>query len=284
MHGERGSVLTAYRNCVLADLFYGAGIVDKVGSGLADALEAMEASGGHLRVEVAEDNTTFSVTLTRRSARIDTLTQTAQPTRPVIQFHTNILEVLSLPATLWSAPTVLRKAPDPKVSPEARDWPRFVCYDSSMYTFADLTHLENPLRPMVTDDAIRQLSVTELASNANGERRLVHLLHEILFHHLSRQGLRVDWRRKRAYFTCPLDRQPVRHKQYRARLRQSRRRVAKWERSYCVHDAAVFRFERYAHTWALLITPTYVFTRDGVKDFIDGSECSVPRKLDGPIR
>ncbi len=41
-HGDRGEILKAYRNAVVADLFYGTGLVDKAGSGLFDAMVAME--------------------------------------------------------------------------------------------------------------------------------------------------------------------------------------------------------------------------------------------------
>lgn len=274
IHGERGNVLTAYRNCVLADQFYGAGIVDKVGSGLADTLDAMEAGGGHLLVEVAGDNTAFTVTLTRRAARVDANTQTAQPTRPMIRFDTNLLEVLALPSVIWTAPSDMRRVPDFREVPEARDWPRFVSYDGKLYTFADLSQLDNPLRGRVAVDAITAVLLSDFVIGPDGERRLTHLLHEVLFQHLSRQGLRTDWRGRRAYFICSRERGPDRYKQYRARVRQAQRRVAKWERSYCAHDAAVFRFERYGQVLALRITPTYVFTRDGVKEFIQNPEAS----------
>lgn len=274
-HGDRGSVLTAYRNRVLADLFFGTGVADKAGSGLADALETMEAAGGRLIAEVAEDNRVFTVTLYRRPARIDERTRTARPTKPSVQFRTNLLEVLTLPEDIWSAPTTLRRMPDPKARPEARDWPRFVSYDGRLYTFSDLNDTKNPLQSVIDGTDIRHHNRDMFAGGEDGENRLIYLLNEVLFHHLAKQGLRTDWDRKRAYYECT--RGEVRHATYRARVHRSKRRVAWWqgkERKYCVHKAASFRFERYGAQWALRVLPTYVFTFDGAKDRIGGPEAS----------
>jgi hypothetical protein len=120
----------------------------------------------------------------------------------------------------------------------------------------------------VTDTrAIGWQTVEAFAAGDEGAKRFVHLLHEILFAHLSRRGARVDWEHRRAYYVCT--RGNARYVEYQARVHKERRRVAWWpgtDRSHCVHKAAFFHFMRFGAAWALCIVPTYVFTTDGAKD------------------
>ena len=264
-HGDRGLSLTAYRNALVADVFWGIGLVDKLGSGLADAYEAMQVAGGSLLVEVAGDNSSVIVTLTRMPARVDASTGTARPTTPRVRMHTNLLEILSIPRVVWSAPTPLRHFPDPGLNRAVRDWPRAVPYEGRFCTFSDLTDPANPLRAVVDLNDIRTTE-THLFAGDDGGRRVVHLLHETVFQHLARHGLVTDWRNKRAYYPCTKGN--TRYLKYRARVREPERRVAWWpgkSRTHCVHKAAVFHIEQYGGQWVLRINPTWVFTADGYK-------------------
>jgi hypothetical protein len=274
--GQRGDALKGYRNTVLADLFFGAGIVDKAGSGLADALEAMEAVGGRLVTAIAPGNETFTVTLFRRPSQVDASTGTARPAQPSVYLHANLFEVLEVPAVVWSASSALRRRPDLSEDPDAKRLPPFVSYDGRVFTFADLTEPANPLRSYVNTVDMNSEATSTFESNKDRLRWLIHLLHEVLFAHLHQLGLKTDWNNKRAYYACT--RGSARYVQYRPqRYRKEKRRVAWWpgqERSYCVHKAAIFHFERYGGRWVLRISPTYVFTVDGGKDRIIGPEAA----------
>lgn len=267
-HGERGLGLTAYRNATLADVFAGIGLVDKRGSGLSDAYEAMRDAGGSLLVEVADDNSRFGVTLYRMPAKVDARTQTAQPITPRVRMFSNLLEVLEIPPVVWSAPTHLTRYPDPRLTPGVDDWPRGVFHGGRVHMFADLTDPTNPLRPWVVLSDIRVQNTAEFAAGPDGENRMANLLNEMVFHHIRRKRLWtvIDWNRKRVHFSCVG--MKVRRLPYRARVKEAERKVAWWEgkeNPHCVHKAAVLRAVRYGDTWALRINPTYVFTEDGLR-------------------
>jgi hypothetical protein len=271
--GQRGNELTGYRNRVLADLFYGTGIVDKAGSGLADALEELESIGGALRTEITPDNASFVARVQRRPARVDESTATAQPSTPTALFELNALEVTLLPDRINSAPTKLRYG-----DMRGKDLfalPPFVLYDQRLITFSDLEDPNSPLRGYVDVTDLRA-EPTQSWSDDDRARRVVHLLNEILFRHLGERGLTTDFRDRLAYYACRTS--VARYVQYRSRARNSqRRRVSHWPgdvRKYCEHKAARFEFEREGRSWLLSIVPTFVFTRDGGRDRITGRAAS----------
>jgi hypothetical protein len=271
--GERGRELTGYRNRVLADLFYGTGLVDKAGSGLADAFQQLEAAGGALRAELGSDNRSFTVVLRRRPARVDQATDTAQPAQPSTLLRLNAFEVTALPQKIWSAPTHLRFG-DLRGA-DFHSVPAHVLYDGRLYTFSDLDDPENPLRGYVNLSGVTIVDRNEW-SDAVQHRRLVHLMHEVLFRHLGSLGLTTDFRDRLAYYPC---RNAVaRYVEYRSRAREKqRRRVSHWPgetRRYCEHKAARLEFSRHGDGWLLSVLPTYVFTTDGARARIVGREAS----------
>lgn len=273
--GERGKLLTGYRNRVLADLFYGTGVVDKAGSGLADALEAIESVGGRLRAEISADNGSFTVTLFRRPARVDARTATAQPVAPTVQLRMNLFEVTALPERVWCAPTDLRFG-SLFGNPVARTLPPHVLYDGMAYTFADLTDADSTLRPFTDTTQARAIAVRDWVATEDGERRFVHLVNEALFSHLHARDLITRFEEKLAYYACR--NMQARYVVYRSRTRPAqRRRMSRWAgetATHCEHKAARFHFARHGDAWTLAILPTYVFTRDGARYRMGGREAS----------
>ncbi|TMB96011.1 MAG: hypothetical protein E6J42_09730 [Chloroflexi bacterium] len=271
--GERGTQLTGYRNRVLADLFYGTGLVDKAGSGLADAFQELEAIGGALRTEVTDDNAWFIARLLRRPAQLDELTATARPSTPTVLYELNALEVTALPDRIHSAPTKLRYG-----ELRGKDLfalPPYVLYEERLITFSNLEEPGNPLRGYVDVTQLRS-ELTQSWDDEIRARRIVHLFNEILFRHLGRRGLNTDFKDRLAYYACRTS--VARYVEYRSRAREKqRRRVSHWPgdvRRYCEHKAARFALERESGSWLLSIVPTFVFTRDGGRDRVIGREAS----------
>lgn len=271
--GERGSELTGYRNRVLADLFYGTGLVDKAGSGLADALEELASIGGALQTEITTDNGWFTVRLRRRPARVDEATATAQPSTPTVLYELNALEITRIPDQIYLAPTKLRYGD--LGGKDLFALPSFVLYDELLITFSDLADAANPLRGYVDVMRIAQEDTASWVDETR-LRRVVHLFNEVLFRHLGRRGLTTNFRDRLAYYACRTS--VARYIEYRSRSRdRQRRRVSHWPgdtRRFCEHKGARFQIDRVGNTWLLSIVPTFVFTRDGARDRIIGAEAS----------
>jgi len=75
--GRKG--IKGYRNPVLADLFYGAGDMDKAGSGLSDVCKLVAANAGDVHFGASSANDFFELTIFARQEAIDTATSTASP-------------------------------------------------------------------------------------------------------------------------------------------------------------------------------------------------------------
>ncbi len=272
--GERGPGITGYRNPVIADLWFGNGLIDKAGSGLSDALASMEAIDGQLLVEVSVQNTAFTARLIPRQAAVDSRTSTARPSDLQVRAHTNLFEVIELPRTLFAMPTTLRDRRDLPTRERAA-CPPFVPHEGQLFALVNPALFPALYVGPLDGPNVTLLDMRDFQDRTDGKNIITELLNETLLTVLRRQGLRVDWKRRRAYFPCTKG--PVRRIKYQARVHQPSRRVAWWPgatRTYCIHKAAEFHFEHISGYWCLRIAPTYVFTLDGDRDRIRGREAT----------
>jgi hypothetical protein len=272
--GGRG--IKGYRNPVIADLFYGAGAMDKRGSGLADVQELVGKNGGKVIFGPIADNSAFEVTLFCRPETVDAVTGTAVSLISTGRYISNLLEVISLPTTVWHASTSARRVKEIWAATGASSLPPFTLYDRRIFCLANLADPTNPLASQIDLGSLEQLKLAEFANAEEGERRLVHLLNECLYRHLETCGLIVDKKRKRAYFSR-LEGGGPRAVTYQARIRQATRTVTKpivskttQKLLYWEHEAVYFKFEPYGETWALQILPGYVFTVNGWRKLVEG--------------
>ncbi len=271
--GERG--LKGYRNPVIADLFYGSGVMDKAGSGLPDVHALVRENGGTVVFGPTANNEAFEVIVYCRPESVDPITGTAVPVVTTKNFISNLLEVVTLPEQVWHAATSARRVREVWEGTGADTLPAFLLSEDRLFSFSDLTDEANPLASQIERHSIESLTIPEFASDADGERRLVNLLNETLYRHLERRGLAVDKRRKRAYF--PRTEVGSREITYQARLRRATRTVTKaviWKTTqnvrYWEHEGFKFGFERYANQWAIQIVPGYIFTLDGRRKLMEG--------------
>src|SRR5262249_13716710 len=143
--GERG--IKGYRNPVIADLFYGAGAMDKAGSGLADVYQLVSDNAGNVHFGPTPNNSAFEVTIYCRPEAVDEITQTASPlVVTATRLAANVLEVLELPEVIWTAGTAAHRARDVWAMTEPGWLPPFELYDGRLFCFHDLTAPTNPLR------------------------------------------------------------------------------------------------------------------------------------------
>jgi hypothetical protein len=274
-HGARGDVLKGYRNPAIADLFFGAGAMEKKGSGLADVQKWVRENEGKVIFGPTDTNSAFEVTLYRRQEEVDEVTGTASPLIVTARYITNLLEVTELPRVVWHAKTFARLGRDIWSATGAERLPAFLLNNNRLYTFSDLTRFDNPLRGQVDLEDLEQLPITEFAQDEDRERLLVYLMNQCLQQHLSDCGLMVDMRRKRAYF--PRTEEGPHEVTYKALFRRASRTVAKPIISrttqsvrYWEHKAFRFHFGRFGEDLALHILPGYVFTFNGWRGILEG--------------
>lgn len=258
--------ITGYRNRVVADLFYGAGVMEKEGSGLSDVWRSGNENRNEVNFGPVNDNTAFEITIHCRPEVVDDVTRTAY-SRNFVRYASNLLEIVKLPDIIWHVETNVQKPREILESTE-RNWvPPFLLHDGRLFTFYDLSVSENQLSTQINIDSVEKMEAEEFIENY-GEPRLVWLLNECFYRHLKSRGLCVDRYRKRAYF--PQIHNRARTVKYQARVRQATRTVVKKRKRYWEHQSFWFKFENFERTWTLLMLPSYVFTTDGKYDLLEG--------------
>ncbi len=269
--GRKG--IKGYRNPVLADLFYGAGAMDKEGSGLSDVVKQVTSNGSAITFGATEDESEFHVEIFRRIEEVDETTRTATPlvVNEPSRFAGNFLEVMKLPEKIFHAATELRYRKDIDPSKNDQWFPHFLLHRDRLWSFYDMENPKHNLTQFIEQGTVEEMSVEEFIELNNGTRELVRMLNDCIADHFFSIGLRVDTAKKRAYFTKNYDGTPKEIK-YQARLKKATRTVAKPRTNkvtgkiyYWEHKSIWYSFERIGQNWYLFINPSYIFTIDGVK-------------------
>lgn len=265
--GARG--IKGYRNPVISDLFYGGGQMDRSGSGLGDIWLHSKNNNAEARFGPDQENKSFVVTVFARPESVDEITNTAVPLAvETTRYAANILPIHELPKKIWHAGTSATSAGRLVREAEGLAVPRGYVQDGRFFTLFDLEQLAaRNVTPFVEDD-IETLSVKELLALPNGENVLLSLLYEAIAEHLRSRGLVVDFKRRRAYFAKG-DELEVKIT-YRGRVKRATRTVVKArtrrdsdEVIYFEHKAMAFSVVPFGDDWGIIVTPGYLFTRDG---------------------
>lgn len=269
--GKRG--IKAYRNPIIADLFYGSGAMDKEGSGLSDVMYEVNKNQGAVSFGTTQDGKYFNVTMYSRTDDVDEVTSTAKPfnVNEITRFTCNLFEIIGMPQELFHADTSLRYKGDFKSDSEFPWLPPALFYQNRIWSFYDLSNKNNPYSSHIDLGTFESISIQEFTDICGGTNELVRLLNESLIDHLFSVGLRVDVRKKRAYFTKNMD-GTSKEISYHGRFKKATRTVAKprvnpttEKISYWEHKSIWFSIQKYQDSWYLCINPSYVFTTDGVK-------------------
>lgn len=279
--GRKG--IKGYRNPVLADLFYGSGAMDKEGSGLSDVIQQVKGNSSSVTFGQKNDGSDFEVKIYQRPEEVDTQTQTATPliVNQSTKFACNFLELLKLPSKIYHASTTARRNVEVAKILDGGWKPPFYLSRERMWSFYDLSEWQNPLRKCVDLGTMETISIEEFVDLTGDTKELVRMLNDCLAEHLFSIGLRVDTKKKRAYFTATMDGQP-KEITYQGRLKKATRTVAKPRINlatqriyYWEHKSIWYSFENLGGTWYLFINPAYVFTSDGVKNLLKSERVNV---------
>ncbi len=142
--------------------------------------------------------------------------------------------------------------------------------DGRFYSLYDLDALAETMVTPFDPGEIETLGFDDLVKLPGGEAIALKLLHELLFEHLKAKGLQIEYDRRRAYFARGDE--PELKISYRGRLRKATRTVVKARTKrdsadivYYEHEAVSFSVMRFGRDWAVVLTPGYAFTRDGLR-------------------
>lgn len=174
----------------------------------------------------------------------------------------NLLPVESYSGTIWSAPTEARQGKD--VSEIVQNPMPFILREKRLYTFADLTVDNQPLRAVVGTSDLQSHAVANWMENPDRWRWFIDLMHKSLRNHLGGLPIRRD-EHGRYYFRPNKDGTTRKWKNGT----DPEREVAAFKRGqdnysgFWVHHAAQLRFQTLGDQIYLLIDPCYAFTLDG---------------------
>ena len=266
-NGRRG--IKGYRNPVLSDLFYGAGAMDKRGSGLSDVVSLVNKNAGHVEFSPNFENTNFTVTLQCRPEAVDEVTRTATPLNVITtKFVSNIIPIERLPERVYLAEPSFKTVKELFETYPSISFPPFKLHSGQLYTLTDLTSGRNVLRNGIDTTTINSIALDECLADAEGEKHLVYLLNQSLKNHFYHHKLTVDVKKKRVYF--PKTEKGDRTISYQARVKKATRTVTRARYSankekirYWEHKAFYYTIKKMGSQWGVFIEPTYVFTLDG---------------------
>lgn len=268
---ERTSPIKGYRNPAISDLFYGGGQMDRRGSGLSDMVLATVNNNGSVSFGPSADNSRFTVTIEARPEAVDEITNTALPiAEETVRYSSNLIPIETMPAKVWHAATSAGSNRSFYRAAEGLAVPPGHVSDGRFYSLYDLEELAEAMVTPFDLGAIEALDFDELIALPGGESIALKLLHELLFEHLKTKGLQIEYDRRRAYYARGDE--PELKVSYQGRLRKATRTVVKARTKresddivYYEHKAISFSVMRFGGDWAVVLTPGYAFTRDGLR-------------------
>lgn len=277
----RTSPIKGYRNPAISDLFYGGGQMDRRGSGLSDMVLATVNNNGAVAFGPSADNRQFIVTIEARPEAVDEITNTALPVaEETVRFSTNLISIASMPEKVWHSGTKASSNASFYRNAQGLAVPPGHVSDGRFYTLYNLDELADALVSPFDPGDIETISFSELVALPGGEAVALKLLHELVFEHLKAKGLQIEFDRRRAYFGRGDE--PELKVSYQGRLRKATRTVVKARTKrdsddivYFEHKAFSFSVMRFAEDWALVISPGYAFTRDGLRKPISRERTNV---------
>jgi hypothetical protein len=269
---ERTRPIKGYRNPAISDLFYGGGQMERRGSGLSDMVLLTVNNNGVVSFGPSDDNLQFVVIIEARPEAVDEITNTALPVaEETVRYSSNLIPIEVMPTTVWHAPTNAKNNSSFYRNVEGLAVPSGHVSDGRFYSLYDLEELTEAMVTPFDRGEVETIGFDELADLPGGESITLKLLHDLLFEHFRTKGLQIEYDRRRAYFARgdEIERQVS----YKGRLRKATRTVVKARTKrdsddivYYEHKAVSFSVMRFAGNWAVVLTPGYAFTRDGIRN------------------
>jgi NAD-dependent SIR2 family protein deacetylase len=277
----RTSPIKGYRNPAISDLFYGGGQMDRRGSGLPDMVLLTLNNNGSVAFGPSPDNRNFTVTIEARPEAVDEITNTALPlTEETVRYSSNLIPIASMPEKVWHTGTTAKSNASFYRNAQGLAAPPGHVSDGRFYSLYNLEEIADVLITPFDPGDIETLGFSELFSLPGGEAIALKLLHELIFEHLKFKGLQIEFDRRRAYFGRGDE--PELKVSYQGRLRKATRTVVKARTKrdsddvvYYEHKAFSFSVMQFGEDWALVISPGYAFTRDGLRNPISRERTNI---------
>jgi TIR domain len=174
----------------------------------------------------------------------------------------NLLPVESFPGTIWSGSTDVQHPKE--VWAVVQDAPAFELKAGRLYTFADLSRADSPLKPSLSAKDIKGESVRSWARDPDKWRWFISLLNRCLKQHIV-IPLNMGRDERGRFFFKP---GPGLSRKHGNNIDREREVAAKKTNeatgdSFWVHHAAWLQFQTLGNELYLLVDPSYVFTSDG---------------------
>lgn len=266
--------VTELRNSLLADIFFGLGPMDKAGSGLADVQELMLEHGGQAEFSILDDNRGVRATILQPLQSAPSSSRVARRISSVEFFSTNLLPFRVIPQKISVLPLrdkPLLDAPLFDKDELPQEFPIFIKHDNKLISFADLRQFEDFAERRGYLDQLQRPTVNEFNSNVDSRRLFVWLVGkhwDFFLQRWTEQGLFVDYKKKRAYFTLIEGEKNRIIYNSRARKGVKRDVVKRRERGKFVeheNEGIFYSIVEFADFWTMQIKPFYMFTRaDGI--------------------
>jgi hypothetical protein len=175
-----------------------------------------------------------------------------------------------MPRTVWHSGTTAKSNRSFYRDAEGLAVPPGHVRDGRFYSLYDLDELAEAMVTPFDRGDIETLHFENLLEMPGGESIALKLLHDLLFDHLKAKGLLIEYDRRRAYYGN--NEEPELKVSYQGRVRKATRTVVKARTKrdsddvvYYEHKAVSFSVMRFAEDWAVVLTPGYMFTRDGAR-------------------
>lgn len=174
----------------------------------------------------------------------------------------NLLEVKSLPNTIWSGKTEYQKPEE--VWEAVPDAAMFILRDRRLWTFVDLTREDEPLQQAIDINSIEAATRESWVADNDKRRWLMALLNGVLKNRMGKIGIRKD-AKGRFYFKANIDGTPRKWTNAGDREREvaAKKTSADGKSHFFVHAAAHLKFELIGNRFFIKLEPTYTFTEDG---------------------
>jgi len=268
------SGVKGYRNQVIANVLFGTGDMDKLGSGLVDVRRWAQEAGADAAFSVSPTNDEFVAQLLARPERPHAPGQPAEPSGSYEVFYANALPVrlqrglVDVAATdAWERRQIWDRHPGESTGP-------FLIRSNQLITLEDLRDGSGSCLRADCTGAPESFDICDYCSSIDRERHVVQLLNESLGRHAKHLGLLVDWRLRRLWFPRSPEGDGTVQVSYVGRVKHSTRTVVKVRRStdggviYFEHSALSWQFRRLGDEWYLFLLPGWAFTRDGSEDHL----------------
>ena len=258
-----------YRNQVIANVLWGTGDMDKLGSGLLDVRRWAQEAGADATFSVPPNNDEFIARLGARPERPPGPGQPAEPVGSYEIFYANALPVRPLRGMVDIAPCakterrlIWDRHPGVATAP-------FLLRGGQLITLDDLR--DGPASALTADcdGPPESFDLGEYYATPDGERYVVQLLNESLGRHAKDLGLIVDWKDHRMWYPRSDVGDGTVEVGYVGRIRHATRTVVKVRKSiegdpiYYEHSTLAWQFRRLEGMWYLFMLPGWAFTRDG---------------------